>query len=67
MMLRTSKQGHNEAKSHTVSQQIEAPANSKAQETVDHLLYNKEFFLIIKLLQSSYSVKQRVDRLFYMV
>ena len=50
MMLRTSKQGDNEAKSHTVSQQIEAPANSKSQETVDHLLYNKENTLCAKIL-----------------
>ena len=43
-MLGTSKQGVKEAKSDHVRQQIEAPANSKAQETVDHLLYkyNKE-------------------------
>ena len=44
LMLGTSKQGVKEAKSDTVRQQIEAPANSKTQETVDHLLfkYNKE-------------------------
>ena len=42
MMLGTSKQGDKEAKRDTVSQQVEAPANSKAQETVNYLLYNDE-------------------------
>ena len=41
-MLGTSKQGDKEAKRDTVSQQVEAPANSKAQETVNYLLYNDE-------------------------
>ena len=50
MMLRTYKQGDMEAKSDTVSQQIEAPANSKAQETVDHLSYNKENTLNAEIL-----------------
>ena len=97
MMLVTCEQGDKEAKSDAVSQQIQAPANSKAQNTVDHLLYNKEntlnseilwrlrvisshesynscsdlseifqkSFLIVKLLQSSHWVKQRVDTIFY--
>ena len=42
MMLGTSKQGDKEVKNDTVSQQVEAPANSKAQETVNYLSYNKE-------------------------
>ena len=50
MMLGTSKQGDKEAKSDTVSQQVEAPANSKAQETVNHLLYNKENTLNAEIL-----------------
>ena len=96
-MLGTCGQGDKEAKSDAVSQQIQAPANSKAQKTVDHLLYSKEnilnseilwclrmisshesfnscgdlseifqkCFLIVKLLQSSHWVKQRVDTIFY--
>ena len=42
MMLGTCKQGDKEAKSDTVTQQIEASASSKAQEIVDHFLYNNE-------------------------
>ena len=38
MMLGTCGQGDKEAKSDAVSQQIQAPANSKAQKTADHLL-----------------------------
>ena len=37
-MLGTSVQSFKEAKRDTVSQQTEAPTNSKAQETVDRLL-----------------------------
>ena len=51
MMLGTSKQGDKEAKSDTVSQQIEAPANSKAQETVDYLLCNRENTLNAEILR----------------
>ena len=50
MILGTSKQGGKEAKSDTVSQQFVAPANSKAHETVDHLLYNKENTLNAEIL-----------------
>ena len=51
MMLGTSKQGDKEAKSDTVSQQIEAPANSKAQETVDYLLCYRENTLNAEILR----------------
>ena len=50
LMLGTSMQGFKEAKSDTVSQQIEAPTKSKAQETVDRLLYNKENILSAEIL-----------------
>ena len=50
MMPGTSKQGDKEAKSDTIIEQIEVPPNSKAQETVDYLLYNKENTLIAEIL-----------------
>ena len=50
MMLGTSEEGDEEAKSDRVSKPTEAPANSKAQETVDHLLDNKEDTLYAEIL-----------------
>ena len=50
MMLGTSKEGDEEAKSDRVRKPIEAPASSKAQETVDHLLDNKENTLNAEIL-----------------
>ena len=49
-MLGTSVQSFKEAKRDTVSQQTEAPTNSKAQETVDRLLQKKENILSAELL-----------------
>ena len=51
MMLGTSKEGDEEAKSDRVRKPIEAPASSKAQETVDHLLDNKENTLNAEILR----------------
>ena len=49
-MLGATKEGDEEAKSDRVSKPTEAPANSKAQETVDHLLDNKEDTLYAEIL-----------------
>ena len=54
MMLGTCKQGDKEAKSDTFSQQIDAPANSKTQETVDCLLYNKENTLNAEMFENDF-------------
>ena len=49
-MLGATKEGDEEAKSDRVSKPTEAPANSKAQGTVDHLLDNKEDTLYAEIL-----------------